>query len=101
MTDIVNEYFFPFKSQGKRVIPKMKCEDGFTMSVQASNTHYCTPRIESGPWTAFEIGYPSQKEDLIMKYAETPEEPTNTVYGHVPLNVVIKVIKKHGGLKGE
>ena len=35
-----------------------------------------------------------------MNYAETPENPTETVYGWVPVEVVESVIEKHGGLMG-
>jgi len=76
------------------------CKDGFEMSVQASSGHYCTPRIDDADfYTAYEIGFPSQKESLIMKYAEEKKRPTETVYGYVPTEIVCKVIKKHGGLK--
>lgn len=80
---------------------RVACKDGFTMSVQASRYTYCTPREDDEPYySAVEIGYPSEKEDLLMKYAETPEEPTETVYGYVPAKVVAAVIDKHGGVVG-
>lgn len=75
------------------------CADGFTMSVQASEFHYSTPRENIGPWLKFEIGFPSLKEELIMDYAESPEKPTGTVYGYVPAETVEAVIEKHGGIK--
>lgn len=82
-----------------RTAPRIVCVDGFTMSVQAGDGIYCSPRDNGGHWYAFEIGYPSEKEDLIMEYAETPEDPTNTVYDYVPIDVVVAVIEKHGGMK--
>ena len=33
-----------------------------------------------------------------MPWAESPEEPTQTVYGYVPVDVVTNVIVKHGGV---
>ena len=75
------------------------CEDGFSMSVQASATSYCSPRIEGAKqYYEVEIGYPSKEEPLIMQYAEEPDKPTKTVYGYVPVNTVYLVITKHGGM---
>ena len=78
------------------------CEDGFTMSVQASQMNYAYPRTDSGPYSQVEIGYPSQEEPLLIDWAEDPGDPTGTVYGWVPSSVVWDVILKHGGVtKGE
>ena len=77
--------------------PHIQCRDGFTMSVQASEFHYCTPKNNIGPWTRVEVGFPSQKEDLLMDYAEDPDHPTETVYGYVPVEIVIAIIERHGG----
>jgi hypothetical protein len=51
--------------------------------------------------TSVEIGFPSEKEDLIMEYAESPDRPTRTVYSFVPHEVVHEVIMKHGGKKDD
>jgi hypothetical protein len=80
-------------------IKAIECEDGFSMSVQASQGHYCTPRDNNGPWTEFEVGYPSAREGALMKYAEDKKHPTDTVYGWVPEAVILRIIKKHGGVK--
>lgn len=78
-------------------VPRIECKDGFTMSVQASRTHYCSPRLDEGFWSSVEVGYPSEREELLMPYVENAAEPTETVYGYVPICVVAKVIDKHGG----
>ena len=80
-----------------RQIPKVVCADGFYVSVQASSRHYCEPRSDAGPWTEFELGYPSEPDELITQYAESPDRPTDTVYGYVPVGVVEALIAKHGG----
>ena len=77
--------------------PRIVCADGFSMSVQAGEAIYCTPRNSDGPWTAVEVGFPSAKADLLMPYAEEPDKPTDTVYGYVPVSVVAQVIIDHGG----
>jgi len=75
------------------------CRDGFRMSVQGHDGAYCHPRIDDAEqYTEVEIGYPSHREEIIMPWAESPEEPTETVYGYVPVAVVNTVIAKHGGI---
>jgi len=76
------------------------CADGFKMSVQAGSAHYCTPQNGRGPYSAVEVGFPSKAEPLLMKWAEDRDDPTNTVYGWVPADVVKRVIAKHGGMVG-
>jgi len=78
-------------------VPEIKCADGLTMSVQASETHYCTPRDNTGPWTAVEVGFPSRRVRALMPYAETKSNPTGTVYAWVPIGIVAQVIAWHGG----
>ena len=78
---------------------RIRCADGFNMSVQANEGAYCTPRIDfAANYTEVEVGFPSQKEDLLMKWAESPDSPTETVYGWVPRTVITLVIAKHGGI---
>lgn len=81
--------------------PAIRCADGFEVSVQASSTHYCTPRNNEGPYTHFELGFPSQEDSLIQPYAEDPSKPTDTVYSQVPRHTVVMLINKHGGLAQE
>lgn len=83
-----------------RQVRPIKCADGLELSVQASCTHYCTPRDSVGPWVAVEVGFPSERVEELMEYAENPNEPTDTVYGWVPVEVVEAVIEKHGGIAG-
>jgi len=75
------------------------CRDGFRMSVQAHDGAYCHPRCDGAlKYTQVEIGYPSHREEIIMPWAENPDEPTQTVYGYVPVEIVTTVIAKHGGI---
>ena len=73
------------------------CKDGFSVSVQASETSYCQPRNNAGPYTSVELGFPSWEEPKIMPWAEDKEDPTGTVYGWVPSDVVLEIIDDHGG----
>lgn len=70
------------------------CADGFTISIQASRGHYCTPRrdLKDCEYTHLELGYPSEHEDLLDGYRE------GTVYPYVPIEVAGQVVEKHGGI---
>jgi len=81
----------------RELAPSVVCKDGFEMSVQVGRTHYCSPRVDKAIYSAVEIGFPSEKEDLLMPFAEDEEAPTETVYGYVPVDIVNQVIQKHGG----
>ena len=78
----------------KRVV----CADGFNVSMQASVYAYCDPRSDSGPYSAVELGYPSEGDPLIQEYAEDQDQPTSSVYGWVPADIVRQLIAKHGGI---
>lgn len=75
------------------------CADGFKVSVQASKHHYCSPREHYAEWASVELGFPSEADDLIQEYAEDPDRPTETVYGYVPIDIVARLVIKHGGIK--
>lgn len=78
--------------------PKIVCADGFTMSVQASNGHYCEPRSDTGPWEEVEVGFPSASDPLLLPYIEGHnDDATQSVFPFVPLHVVESVIHNHGG----
>ena len=87
-------------------LPKIICEDGFEMSVQVGFSLYSTPKKVAKRYTAVEIGFPSVHEPLIEEFAETfykedgedVTDYTDTVYPYVPVKIVDKVLKKHGGI---
>ena len=89
------------ETQGPHVRPHILCKDGLKLSVQASDTHYCRPRRNKGPYYEVEIGFPSEKIEELMEYAEDAKNPTGTVYGNVPVDVVDSIIEAHGGIKAQ
>ena len=112
--DIINQYFADNYevlrdevTNGERFIylakrPRIVCKDGFTVSVQASDYHNCIPMETFKPrdgktYSKVELGYPNMIDELITYYAED-DDYTNTVYGWVPVDVVIQLIEKHGGI---
>lgn len=90
-----------FAKRNKRV----ECVDGFSMSVQAFDGAYCTPRDDAGPYTHVEVGFPSEKDAALDRWIEDPDAEAcaktghfETVYLYVPAGVIASVIAKHGGM---
>ena len=92
---------------GYRKRQRIVCLDGFSMSVQADSSMYCSPR-EDGidtKYVAVEVGYPSEEDVLLNEhvegnYLDEHESYTESVYPWVPAEVVKEVIDKHGGMIG-
>lgn len=79
----------------KELAPHVACKDGSTMSVQASETHYCAPRDNHGPYTHVEVwccGTVAAWEDY-----GTGEDP----YAQVPIEMVAAEIDRRGGFAEE
>lgn len=72
--------------------PRIICKDGFSMSVQAGSMYYSIPRenLRNGEYTAYEIGFPSQEEELLYPFAEKPWDYDKQVYGYIPMEIVEK-----------
>ena len=87
-------------------LPHIVCSDGFKMSVQVGFSLYSTPKKVAKRYSAVEICFPSEHEPLIEEFAETfykddgedVTDYTDTVYPYVPVKIVDKVLKKHGGI---
>lgn len=100
---------------------RIECKDGFSMSVIAGPGTYCHPRPAllpefppgrgvgyevpysySGPYTHVEVGFPSSRPSpwrTWKKFCEDGDNPTGTVYGYVPIEIVKRLVKFHGGEK--
>ena len=67
---MTNEFFNTAGSDRNR---EVVCADGFKMSVQAHAGAYCLPRMSGAPvYREVEVGFPSKREEMLMKYAEAP-----------------------------
>lgn len=95
----INRYLQTTKNNSYGLKPRLHCADGFSVSVQANRFRYCIPRVDNASYyESVELGYPSMVDELIVDYAEDSDY-TNTVYGYVPVHIVDKLIKKHGGIE--
>jgi hypothetical protein len=91
----LKETFEQFKLDPKRfhlIRKPIVCNDGFKISVQGSEYHYCTPRQNVAVYTDVECGFPSEPEELLIPYAEANENLTETVYPFTPIEIVEEVM---------
>ena len=87
-----------YKTDTFYIRPRIYCNDGFNFSVQGGEGSYSTPRRNDKEFMAMEIGFPSNREELILEFAEDRDNPTETVYGYVDNKLIQQVIGKHGGI---
>lgn len=111
----LNEYLMAFRADDGLGFPEGKngyrsdyplakrivCADGFSLSAQATRGAYCSPRENLGPWYKVEVGFPSSPPELILHFAEDHENPTDTVYPYVDIELVEQLIALHGGPNAE
>ena len=76
----------------KDIADNVECADGTTISVQASQVHYSTPRSDYGPYTRVEVW---QSSAPVTEFDYDEEYPS----AYVPVEKVIEFIDNHGGFK--
>lgn len=105
--DYVNRYFRAPENRVGRQYKRMTLNDGSSMSVQASDSAYSTPRQNRAKvYSKVEVGYPSRVFEEFLEYRDSPpatEEdpgPLKSVYGYVPVGTVNRAIANAGGVRG-
>ena len=88
-------------------LERITCKDGVTLSVQASQYHYCHPRGDRGPWTHVEVGFirdgndlPVAAPDSWVDYAEDGHVFSD-VFAYIPAALVADFIAFHNGDRNE
>jgi len=75
----------------KDLAPVVKCKDGTTVSIQASQYHYSTPREDYGPYTEVEVWRATAE---VTEFEYSDDEPS----AYVPIEQVVQFIDNHGGM---
>jgi len=88
-TPINNLGSIAIKENAQQVV----CKDGTSLSVQASEFHYSTPRENRGPYYQVEVGFPSTDPPSTWNSYDCGDG----VWGYVPIELVAKFIDEHGG----
>jgi len=80
--------------------PRIVCRDGSSISVQARESAYCTPRSDHGPYSTVECGFPNREPWTLKEFAELcgTDDYTQTVYSYVPVDLVMHELDLHGGI---
>jgi hypothetical protein len=70
------------------------------MSVQASGSHKCEPKIDNADhYRTVEIGLLSRRVEDFDPYTEmVRRKPRIVIYPNVPVSIVDKVIRDNGGI---
>ena len=100
--DYVHEHFAKHPGErytGMRVAPRIICADGFSLSVQASTGHYCSPKNTDGPYTLVEVGFPETAGGQPARPRALGSTPDCGVWGYTPVGTVNNIIRRHGGVK--
>lgn len=101
--DSLNEYMRT--NRDLKLVRRIECRDGFTISVQGHYGAYSAPREDGADYySQVECGYPSGPVPEIRFRKEGDRETevgdTETIYGYVPIDDVVKLLNAHGGIKG-
>ena len=78
---------------GNSVRPHIHCKDGYVLSVQASDGHYCLPRKNNAEeYDAVEVML------VTGHFVKGWGRMNGSVYGFVPIDKVEKLVSQHGGI---
>ena len=90
------------------VRPQLICNDGFSLSIQASSYHLCKPQKNDVTYTHVEVSCLSEEEPLLKAYFKDFYEQSTaylsysilqkTIYPYVPVTLVDEILYKHGGI---
>ncbi len=81
-----------------KVFKRITCLDKASVSIQANQSAYCTPRNDVGPYTEIEAGFPSVEPPISWHPYAEDRNLTDTVYGYMPSHLVWEFIDAHGGM---
>ena len=76
--------------------PRVILNNGKSLSVQASEYHYCAPRRVCDYYYEVEVGFPDEGDYCLCNMRR--ENPTDTVYPYVPIELVDEYITACGGI---
>lgn len=87
-------------------IPRILTKNGSSVSIQAGEMNYSSPKAPAERYSAVELGFIESKNPLdpeFSQYFDGSEEsyPSEGVFGYVPMELVVKWIIDNGGLATE
>jgi len=91
----------PMGRKFKRQSPRITLASGGRISVQASATHYCSPKRDTGPYNSVEIMpegvevWSTASVDYLEKFGRSSDD---VVWGWLAIKDVVEVINLNGGV---
>ncbi len=97
------------RSPMKKLAPAIELANGAVISVQASDSHYCTPKRNHGPYVSVEVSECGLSVHALKMLQESAIVPASGVtlfprskrpdpYGWVDINLIVAVINYEGGI---
>ena len=88
----------------KKINKRIHCRDGVSLSVQASQFAYCSPRDDEGPYTQLEVGFIEKHGERFnppeswKEFAKMGDIRFSDVFAYVPSQNINDFIAAHGGI---
>jgi hypothetical protein len=81
--------------------PKIKLNNGISLSIQGSKNHYCSPRYNHSYYSSVEVGYMSSTEtpefkEFEDKFNRYQDGQGSWVFGYVPVDELEQYINSVG-----
>lgn len=100
--EFLREHYIP-NNHGKYVTrPRAKCADGYSVSIQAGSGSgvRCWPNTDTDEFTHVAVDMPTCVDEELLPYRFDLDDPEEIFYFFVPVEVMDKVLEKHGGIVG-
>ena len=88
-----NHLEMPMRRALKMHSPNIRTGNGGSISAQASQHHYCSPKADKGPYSSIEILCHNLDESDLYSL------PNDEVHGWVSVETVVSLINNNGGIK--
>lgn len=78
---------------------RLRMASGLTVSIQASETHYCSPRLNllCNQYTEFELGFPNRDMPELSQWLEGYG---CDIYPYTPIEAIELMVNNNGGVVG-
>lgn len=81
-----------------RLIPSVKCADGFWISIQGHEGAYSKPRETLKNIYEYDEMEIKVSEFLPEKFKQYQDGDLSTIYGYVPVEMIESLLVEHGGI---
>lgn len=101
MTDYVNQFLTERKKiEGRTAVRAIHFKRGGVMSVQGSESHYCSPKNDTGPYTSVEVLVMSPRLKVPKSFGKPREkfEDGSRLFTFVQVSAVNAEIARRGGI---